>query len=451
MGTLVQRVGLALLLMLSTGTLRAGETDTLFEGFDDFTVEPSKTDAAANRNREFGGEAALLMAYSYALDTDRNPGLELYDGTSRMQTLLRLHGKVSRGAWEFYAEGKAFRDLVYDQRGRERFDDRVIDRHASETEWSEVYLRGEFGSGWELKSGRQLLVWGRSDNLRVLDIINPLDLREPGSTDIEEVRLPVAMTRLHYIRGAWTFEGVAVHEVRFHKLPAPGSEFLPVITPRIPEIHPAGGWAAGRAYSVTGVFPGWDFSLNYARLWQADPWLDLTDPSAPILRHSRIRLAGFSFNRVSGAWLWKGEFARLSGIHFTNAPGESWRRADILLGVEYGGVRDTQIAVETSASHLYDWRRALRQAPDAVEPEQWLTALRITRSLAHDRVNLTLVSFLSGKRLTVHPLSRLAISYDVADGCTLELGLVLYGNSDLLQFGNLDDRDRLLVGLKYYF
>ena len=41
--------------------------------------------------------------------------------------------------------------------------------------------------------GRWLL-----DNLRVTDVLNPMDLRVPGLTDIDDLRLPVTMIKLDY-------------------------------------------------------------------------------------------------------------------------------------------------------------------------------------------------------------------------------------------------------------
>ncbi len=92
----------------------------------------------------------------------------------------------------------------------------------------------------DIKVGRQIIVWGRSDNMRVTDVLNPLDLREPGLTDIEDLRMPVAMTRLDFYHGNWNVTGVAVHEQRSDKKPSYGSDFypLPLVFGPLPDKEP---------------------------------------------------------------------------------------------------------------------------------------------------------------------------------------------------------------------
>ena len=66
-------------------------------------------------------------------------------------------------------------------------------------------LFGQHGVDHCDKLGRQIVNWGRSDTVRVLDVINPLDNREPGLVDIEDLRLPVTMARVDYFpKWFWT-------------------------------------------------------------------------------------------------------------------------------------------------------------------------------------------------------------------------------------------------------
>ncbi len=53
------------------------------------------------------------------------------------------------------------------------------------------------------KVGRQIVIWGRSESLRVLDVLNPLDNREAGRVDIEDLRRPLAMVRVDAYQKLW--------------------------------------------------------------------------------------------------------------------------------------------------------------------------------------------------------------------------------------------------------
>lgn len=434
--------------------LGAEPDEDFLEGFDDFQVFNEQEPIEADKSWQFGGHIALLSSYSYALnspglDSAAAGNLKKYRGFSKLQTLLRLHTKIQLGQWRLHAEGKAFQDWFYDHKGKSRFPDSVLDEHDSELEWHEFYLQGQLTENLDVKIGRQLLPWGRSDNIRVLDLLNPLDLREPGSVDIEEIRLPVGMTRVDYSIGLWTLNLIAIHEIRFNKLPVAGSEFQPRITPVPGEIKPSGDWAAERAFSLTGVFPGWDLSIHYAKVYEDEPYLDLTVPIAPLQRHNRLSMTGFAFNRIYGSWLFKGEVARLSGFTLSTDPATRHSRTDILLGIEYGGLVDTQIALETSVQHLHDWQSRFELPPDYRSRNERQTALRFNRSFANDHVSAVLVALRRGSG--DGGIFRASLEYTPMDGLNLSTGIVLYSKGNNPPFSELGDRDRILLGLKYYF
>ena len=70
--------------------------------------------------------------------------------------------------------------------------------------------------------------WGRSDTLRVLDVLNPVDNREPGLLDLVDLRLPVGMAKLsYYPHPGWSVTGIAIPEIRFSLDPPFGSDFFP--------------------------------------------------------------------------------------------------------------------------------------------------------------------------------------------------------------------------------
>jgi len=428
--------------------LIAEPDDDFMEGFDDFQVFNEQQPVDEKKMWQVGGHIALLTSYSYALSSSDSQNLEKYEGFSKLQTLLRVHTDLQFDRWRIHAESKGFQDWFYDHKGKSRFPHSVLDEYDSELEWHEFYLQGQLTKHLGIKTGRQLLTWGRSDNIRVLDLLNPLDLREPGSTDIEEIRLPVSKTRLDYSKGAWTLNLISIHEVRFNKTPVPGSEFTPQPAPAFAEIKPSGGWAAERGFSVTGVFPGWDLSVHYAKLYEDEPYLDLSNPLVPILKHSQLRISGLAFNRIVGSWLLKGEYARLSGFSFRSEPGE-YNRTDILLGIEYAGLQDTQIALETSVQHLHGWQTGFAFAPDYRSRDERQTALRFIRSFANDQVSAVLVALFRGSN--DGKIVRTSLEYTPLDGLTLSTGVVIYSQGDVPPFSELGDKDRILLGLKYYF
>lgn len=424
--------------------------DEFFGGFDEYDIAPSSSEDASDRKFEVGGQLALSSSYSYELDTRNLPELEPYDGVSKVQALLRAHTNLYFRQWRLHIEAKGYYDWFYELQGQDRFSRTVLDTQRSETEWHEVYIQGDLLENLNLKTGRQILSWGRSDNLRVLDQLNPLDLREPGSTDIEDIRLPVNMTRLRYSVNAWTLELIGIHEIRFNKLPAPGSEYLPRVVALPDEVIPGEDWNSEHALSLTGVFPGWDISFHHARLYDDRPYLATDGFAGPKLRHSKLNVSGFAFNRTLGAWLLKGEYARVENFRSINNPISHWDRSDILLGIEYGGLVNAQIALETSLQHLHDYRQT-ELSTLGVDEDLWQSAFRVSHTFMNERLNLLLVALFLGDRLDDGRVYRAMIEYKPVDALTASLGLVVYVAGRGQEISQFDDRDRVLIGLKYHF
>ena len=56
----------------------------------------------------------------------------------------------------------------------------------------ELYVDTGAG-GWDLRLGKQQVVWGTADGIKLLDIINPTDFRELNQNAMEDARIPVWM------------------------------------------------------------------------------------------------------------------------------------------------------------------------------------------------------------------------------------------------------------------
>ena len=77
----------------------------------------------------------------------------------------------------------------------------------------------------DIRIGRQFIIWGVFDGIRITDEINPLDFRELVLPDLLDYRIPLWSLKLDYYlqQGSWEF--IWIPDIRFHK-PAPrGSEW----------------------------------------------------------------------------------------------------------------------------------------------------------------------------------------------------------------------------------
>jgi hypothetical protein len=299
------------------------------------------------------------------------------------------------------------------------------------------------------------VVWGNSDNIRVTDVLNPLDMREPGLTDIEDLRLPVTMTKLDYYFGDWNLSGMAIHEIRFDKTPVYGHDFYAGGAPRPPDDEPAQTLSNTEwALSLGGIFSGWDIDFYYARIFNDTPHIGvISNGPPPTLRrkHARLDMVGIAYNRALGNWLVKAEAALLDGLEFFNRPEEDYTRLDGLVGVEYTGFKETTISLELADRHLFDYDDDLSTAPDGVREDMYQSALRYTRDFRNDTLTLTLLAVLFGPAEADGAFERVSLAYDLTDTVELRGGAVLYQSGDLPSMRRIGDNDRLFFEVKYHF
>lgn len=406
-------------------------TDNALEGFDDApATELTATKPVENKAWQLNGALTLGAAYNYEHEAPA-AGQTDYSGLSRLRAKLNLeHDADINANWRSHLTGYGYYDLAYQLNGRDDYSTDVLDEYESELELGEAWLQSKLNQQTDLKLGRQIVVWGKSDNIRVTDIINPMDNREPGMTDIEDLRLPLAMARLDYYVGDWGISALAIPEIRFNKMPPMGSDFYPM--PMVmPDEEIPGGTEYGLA--ANGTFSGWDLSFYAASLYDDNPHTVFT-ASGPELQHKRITMVGSAVNVAVNNWLLKGEIAQLNGLTET-----SLHRTDSLLGIEYSGFTDTSLSLEI----------ANRQLQDA--DDEWQTALRYSGDFLHARLHLLAVVSAFGERLDEGGFGRYSAAYDIADGVKLTAGVVTYQSGSKLPFGAYGDNDRIFVDLKYSF
>lgn len=419
-----------------------GEDEALYE-------EPSPV--------SINGHLAIESSYNFA-HKKPDPGETDWRGLSKLKSefQLEIDARLSE-SWQMFVSGDFFNDFAYTINGRDDYTEEVLDTYQQQNEIREAYIQGSLISSLDIKVGRQIIVWGRSDNIRVTDVLNPLDLRSPGLTDIEDLRMPVTMTRFDFYHGDWNITGVAVHEQRTNKDPAYGGDFypLPLVYGPIPYEKPSSDCEnTGFAAAVNGVFSGWDVSFYYAYLYshEAHVEIDLTPAPSPVLRYADITMTGTAFNITEGDWLFKGEAAYFTGIRFSDATGtfntKTYSRIDVLGGIEYMGIDDTSLSLDIMNRHYTDFDGAAELM--GAEEHGFQTAARITRDFLNETLSLTLLGAVYGTG-DDGAYCRFTTEYDATDNVEIIGGVVIYAPGDLPSFQNIGNNDRIYCTLKYSF
>jgi hypothetical protein len=432
------------------------EMEEILGGFEDDEAlaeeqaEMREVAATEARRWDLDGKLSLGAAYNYlSHQSAALPKQTDYTGLSRMRATLDLRLDVDLpGSWAARAEGFAFYDFAYRIQGRDQYTREVLDLYEWWADFQEVYVRGTPHERVDLWVGRKIVNWGRSETLRVLDVINPLDNREPGLVDIENLRRAVTMVRVGTFLGDWGLSALVIPEIRFDLLPPFGSDFNPSPTPP-PSKDAPDHWGSGEpeyGVSLNGVFRCWDLSFHAGRFWQNTPRLA---PDPPRQVYDRIVMAGTGGNYTIGNWLLKGEFAWFDGIGFFNGPDTS--RVDALGGIEYYGFEETVIALEVVNRHLVDFDDATRAAPDFAEENALEMALRINVDLLNDRLHLVGLGVARGERAQRGAFGRVSAEYDLRDALSLTVGVLVFGSGEVPPTSTWGDNDRVFAQIAWNF
>lgn len=394
------------------------------------------------------------------LDHESDTGTD-YTGLQRLRNRMNLQLDLELGEhWQARAEGWAFADAAYLLNGRSDYTGRVLREYELDADVGELWIQGEPLDWLDVTAGRQIVIWGRSETLRVLDVLNPLDNREPGRIDLEDLRLPVGMLKLDAWFGDWSLSGIAIPEIRFDDNPVNGSDFFPSPPPGVAlprEDEPDDFVDSEFAGSLTGIFSGWDISLHGAWFWDDLPRLDRAFPN-PRTVHDRLWMVGAGGNFTWGGWLFKSELAWLDGYEFlvsedgfTFSRTDEKSRLDGLAGLEYYGFVDTTLSLEIAVRHLFDYESALKRSPNFLRETSEQIAVRVTRNFLREKLTLTLLAVIFEIDARDGAIMRADVEYDVLDAVSVGLGVILYEAGELPPISEWQRNDRVIFSAKWSF
>lgn len=201
----------------------------------------------------------------------------------------------------------------------------------------ENYVDKSLGD-WEIRLGRQHVVWGEMVGLFFADVVSARDMREFILPEFNILRIPQWAARAEYFRDDFHGEVLWIPVATYDETGKPGSEFFPW-QPTIPglgvrylnEVKPTAKLSNGN-YGVRGSWltKGWDLSAFYYRSMDAAVtfYRELTPTEAIYqARHDRISQIGGTLAKDFGDMVLKAETVYTQG-----------RRLTVLRAIEPDGV-----------------------------------------------------------------------------------------------------------------
>jgi hypothetical protein len=322
-----------------------------------------------------------------------------------------------------------------------------------------------FGENLDLRLGRQQVVWGEADGLRMNDIINPQDFKEFILSDYIDSRIPLWIVKFDYYRGDFTYEGVIIPEFRRDRFARRGSEweFYQEPVPQWLRVTKKENKKPAKTFKnwewglrVFRTIKGWELSCSYFYTWEDLPTFHaiISRPLPELTihpEHHRLHVFGFTYNKVIGPIVLRGE-----GSFYLNKYFRTLSRNDhdgvvkhnflfYMLGCDYH-VRNNldlnfqfvQRAISNYSHHLLE------------EEIQNTFTVFLQSDFFHETLKPTILFIYNTSEgdCWISP----KVSYDVTDRWQIALGADFFeGGSKDDFYGQFDRNDRIYFEIKFGF
>jgi hypothetical protein len=389
---------------------------------------------------------------------------------SKLRTLGWLEAKyTSSEAVHLRLEGRGWWDGVFDATGRYP---RAVERD-QETELSlRQALLAVSAGPFDVRLGRQQIVWGEAIGTFITDVVNPKDFREFVLPEYTELRIPLwAVNGTYHLAEGLNLEGVWTPDIRFNKVGKPGSEFQfqpprfrfqqPVV--RLPDAREEFSVPRSEGgFRLSWLVKGWDLSLLYYDAADKTPVLrqrrvpQATGSPTVFLqpRHPRLHIVGVTLSQSLEPVVIRSEAAFTIGKRYEttdtlDTDGVVRRDTlDYLVGIDYTFLEQFEVALQFSQKLI---------AGSATNLTRGAVEARVTSSVS---VRLTTEFFDS----TLHPTLLWAINVNRGDyrlsarieyllrgSVTVTLGVDLFAGPLDTLYGQFDASDRVYLEVGWRF
>ncbi|PHS65374.1 MAG: hypothetical protein COB09_06330 [Thalassobium sp.] len=322
-------------------------------------------------------------------------------------------------------------------------EDKVRDEMRSDAELRELYLTWS-ADRFEIRAGKQQQAWGRADYFRIVDVWNPLDLREfllPYFDNYSLGRQPRGMLITDYFGDTWEQQLIIAAQRKTTRLAPAGSDFAANGMPAtLPAVNEEGsgvdiGWRGKIFWS------GNDIELYAFHGYHADEML--TFENAQLVREQPERdMVGTSLARPMGDWVLRTDAAHYWREGRQTASGiEDSSRTSALLGfdrVENEWTWNLQLAT----THWYD--------EESNHDDVWESSVSVEKNWSRYRLTtglLWLVNWVDDSS----QLWRATVNYEFLPQWKVGFAAVAFDGKDDTQFGQFDNQDRLMLTLRRDF
>ena len=332
----------------------------------------------------------------------------------------------------------------------------------------EIYLDLYFDN-FDIRVGKQQIVWGKADGVFITDIVSPLNLTEFLLPDFDEIRVGVYAAKVDYYFGNSTLEFIWKPIYAGNELPGPGSIWYKPPTFPAPVTFDYSKEKIESNFENSEVYLKYslsssaiDFDLMGAYTWDQTPSMfikkefimdSLGNPSLRSLlitpEHHRLTVAGGSFTSTIKSFVLRGEAAYYSGKYFQSADPlaegalEQHDYLHYVVGLDYG-VGNLKLSAQFIQKYIMDYN-------DFLDEEEFGNTMTFLARYDAMRETLHFELFSYVGLNYGDALIRPKITYDFSDSFSILLGSNVFVGDERGRFGRYSDNSMLYTKIKYNF
>lgn len=324
-----------------------------------------------------------------------------------------------------------------------------------------------YAGDWFFRLGKQQVVWGQSDGLRVLDQINPLSFREFILGDFEDRRIPLWMVNAERPIGPLTAQFLWIPDTTYNEMPEAGRFAFtsPAYVPSIPD--DAASVSVREAdrpdrliedsdvgLRLTGFMGGWDFSVNALYAYLDSPIVRRRTNAAKTYvlspEYESSTLVGGSASNAFGKFTLRTELGYQTNVFVQSdspsAPEGVSKTSELsgVVGLDYQLDGDIFFSGQIFTGYLMD------DVPLARRDRNAMTfSMLASKEFRNDQIKLEFLWLHDARKRD--GLIQLSARYHLSSDVTLRAGAdVFYGDQEGF-YGQFDQRDRITLSIEHGF
>ncbi|MFA7107978.1 MAG: DUF1302 family protein [Sphaerochaetaceae bacterium] len=313
----------------------------------------------------------------------------------------------------------------------------------SDIDFRELYI-DLFFTNFDVRIGKQQVVWGKADGVFITDVVSPKNLQEFMLPDFKEIRIGVNAAKVNYYIGGSMIELIWVPQFVSNTMPSEDSiwntrhiDFSNSADDIDTSLENSEYFAR---YSImTSLF---DLELVGGYMWDDEPTITAMTPQITF-KHERLAMAGGSVGSTVGDFVLRSEGAYYTGKDFVTSGN--------LLESDYihymAGLDYSFSGYKISTQFI---QKAILNYDDSMVSDQFSNTMTFMINKKFLRDTLTTEFFTYVEFGDLNALLRPKLTYAFDDGISLIFGANFFvGNSGT--YGQFDKNDMAFVQIKYNY